>query len=129
MINPAEGRTKDGKFAKGYSGHPRASLRVLPDGRTLAQIARESTEEAVHLLTCVMRGVDPQTGEPRDYDMKDRIKAVEHILNRGWGKAVSNVVIEAPEEKDIAELSRIELAKIVQRGTALIEAEPEVVDD
>lgn len=78
-------------FKKGESGNPggRAKVRLL-DGRTLADLAREHTEEAVMTLVAIMRD-DAQTGAAR-------VAAADKILNRGWGQAPQTIAFTDDRE-------------------------------
>ena len=78
-------------FKKGQSGNPggRAVTRTK-DGRTLSELAREHTEEAVETLLEVMRDKDAPAAA--------RNGAASHILDRGWGRPQQTVAIETQEE-------------------------------
>jgi HEAT repeat protein len=77
-------------FKKGQSGNPGGrAIRRLPDGRTLTQLAREHTEEAVETLVEVMRD---DTAPPAA-----RVAAADKILNRGWGQAPQTITIKDDE--------------------------------
>ena len=66
-------------FVKGQSGNPSGRPKILlPDGRSLKDLAREHTEDAVLTLLDVMK----DASAPK----KDRIAAAEAVLDRGWGK-------------------------------------------
>lgn len=74
-------------FEKGKSGNPGGrAIRRLADGRTLTQLAREHTEEAVETLVEVMRD---DTAPPAA-----RVAAADKILNRGWGQAPQTITIK-----------------------------------
>jgi len=78
-------------FAKGQSGNPGGRPKnVLPDGRTLADVAREHTLDAVKTLVDVMG--DPQAAEAA------RVSAANAILDRGWGKPKQDVGLDATED-------------------------------
>jgi hypothetical protein len=61
---------------------------ILPNGRTLASLARDYTEESVNVLVSVV------TGTMTDVKASDRIRAAEILLDRGWGKAKETVQLE-----------------------------------
>ncbi len=66
-------------WAKGTSGNPGGkSVRVGPDGETLAEMARAYTLTALNVLVGVCQS---ETAEN-----KDKIVAANGILDRGWGK-------------------------------------------
>jgi hypothetical protein len=62
--------------------------RLLPNGRTLASLARDYTEESVNVLVSVV------LGKMTDVKPSDRIRAAEILLDRGWGKAKETVQLE-----------------------------------
>lgn len=85
-------------FKKGQSGNPGGRAKIkLPDGRTLTDLAREHTVEAVETLVDVMRNGDTSSA---------RVAAADKILNRGWGAAPQTITItEEPSAIDLAKLS------------------------
>lgn len=90
--------------------------RRLPDGRTLASIARQYTEDSVNVLVSVVRG------EMEGVKVGDQLRAAEILLDRGWGKAVSVVAMDvAASGQQMATLSRAELMVIA--AGAVIEGE------
>ena len=86
-------------FKKGQSGNPggRPSS-VLDDGRTLADVAREHTLEAIETLVGVMRD-DEQTGAAR-------VSAANAILDRGWGRPKQELGVEVKNDVDLVERTR-----------------------
>lgn len=85
-------------FVKGQSGNPGGRARVtLPDGRTLTDLAREHTIEAVEALVDVMRNGDSDAA---------RVSASTQILNRGWGQAPQTIALtDDREPRDLSDLS------------------------
>ncbi len=74
-------------FQKGQSGNPGGRpLTRVKDGRTLAQMARDHTEEALNTLLEVMRD-KTQPGPAR-------VAAADKVLNRGWGQAPQTLTVE-----------------------------------
>lgn len=92
-------------FQKGKSGNPSGRpVYRLPDGRTLTELARSYTEEAVTALVDVMRQGDSDSA---------RVAAAKHILDRGWGQAPQTIAIEPPTEPlDMSNLSDEKLEAI-----------------
>jgi hypothetical protein len=76
----------------------------LHNGKTLAQLAREHTVEAIELIQSVV--VDPTQ------KTSDRLKAADHLLDRGWGKAPSFHLMEVNDTTEIQELTRDALLAI-----------------
>lgn len=66
-------------FAKGQSGNPGGRPKVtLPDGRSLQDLAREHTADAVNALVAVMGDDDSPPAAV--------VSAASAILDRGWGR-------------------------------------------
>lgn len=80
--------------------------RRMPDGRTLASIARQYTEESVNVLVQVIRG------ELEGVKVGEQLRAAEILLDRGWGKAVSVVAMDVNDNRELGSLSRAELMVI-----------------
>lgn len=65
-------------FVKGQSGNPNGRpKKLLADGRSLSDVAKEHTELAIQVLVEVA-----QTGESDSA----RVTAATAILDRGWGR-------------------------------------------
>lgn len=80
--------------------------RKLPNGRTLASLARDYTEDSVNVLVSVVRG------QMEGVKVGDQLRAAEILLDRGWGKAVSVVAMEVQDSRNLGALSRAELMVI-----------------
>lgn len=86
MATPKKANPGSSKFKPGQSGNPGGrSPRVGSNGETVAQLARAHTAEAVERLVRVMRGADDELA----------LKAVQAILDRGWGKPKESVDLDA----------------------------------
>lgn len=73
-------------FKKGQSGNPGGrAVRRTPDGKTLPQLAREHTEEALQTLVEVMRD--------KKAPPVARVTAADKVLNRGWGMAPQTITL------------------------------------
>ncbi|GLT02955.1 hypothetical protein GCM10007897_43860 [Sphingobium jiangsuense] len=85
-------------FKPGKSGNPGGRPKIkLPDGRTLTDLAREHTLEAVETLVDVMRNGDTSSA---------RVAAADKILNRGWGAAPQTITLqEAPTPPDLSQMT------------------------
>ncbi|GAA4827343.1 hypothetical protein GCM10023232_27020 [Sphingosinicella ginsenosidimutans] len=90
-------------FKKGQSGNPGGRAKVrLADGRTLTDLAREHTEEAVQTLADIMRD---EKAPPAA-----RVAAADKILNRGWGQAPQTITLaEVPTPPDLSSLTEEQL--------------------
>lgn len=90
-------------FEPGKSGNPGGRAKVkLPDGRTLTDLARELTVDAVETLAEIMRD---STAPPAA-----RVAASTQILNRGWGQAPQTITLnEAPQAPDLSGMSTEQL--------------------
>lgn len=87
-------------FKKGQSGNPGGRARViLPDGRTVTDLAREHTQEAIETLVHVMR----DTGAPA----AARVAAADKIISRGWGQAPQTIALApaVPETPDLSSMT------------------------
>lgn len=86
-------------FQKGKSGNPSGRPNFkLPDGRTLTQLAREHTEDAVTVMVAIMKDVAQPAAA--------RVAAADKILNRGWGQAPQTIALEDRREPlDLSEMS------------------------
>lgn len=83
-------------FAKGESGNPGGRAKVkLSDGRTLTDLAREHTVDALKVLVEVMRDKQ-QNGTAR-------VAAADKVLNRGWGQAPQTIALT--DEREPRDLS------------------------
>lgn len=86
-------------FEKGQSGNPGGRAKVkLEDGRTLTDLAREHTAEAVQTLVDVMRDkLAPAAA---------RVAASDKILNRGWGQAPQTIAVtDDRQHRDLSGLT------------------------
>lgn len=84
-------------FVKGQSGNPGGRPKaVMPDGRTLAEAAREHSPEALRVLVEALS--DPNTA----------LAAAKEILDRGFGRAAQAVEITG-EDGGPVQVTRIEL--------------------
>ena len=75
-----------GRFQKGYSGNAGGRPK---DEHKVAELARSYTTEAIDTLVALMR-----TGK----DERVRGTAAQALLDRGWGKAKVEVVIDEKQD-------------------------------
>jgi hypothetical protein len=95
------GQIHSGSFRKGDDPRRAGGLKIY-DGMTLAQMARQHGPACLQFLR---RAMDDEA-----VPWKDRIRASEIILDRGFGKAVATV--EVRDARPIESLSRQELMLI-----------------
>lgn len=88
------------RFRGGNSPRPR-----LADGRTLAEIAKEATEDAVRLLHAV-------TNDTKE-DVTVRCRAAAVLLGLGWGSAPRLVNVNLDAARTAVELSDADVAALV----------------
>lgn len=70
----------------------------MPDGRTLTQLAREYTEDAVDALVGIMRDKKAPAAA--------RVAASTQILNRGWGQAPQTITLDDQRQpRDLSGMS------------------------
>lgn len=92
-------------FVKGQSGNPTGRpKKVLPDGRSLIDIAKEHTVDAVDCLVEVLR----------DKKSPHRVSAATALLDRGWGR---------PKQEIGGEIGIIDLSEIVSTRRQNVEEE------
>lgn len=78
-------------FVKGKSGNPTGRpIYRTKTGKSLSDLAREHTEEAVKTLVKIMKD-DAQPAAAR-------VAAADKILNRGWGQAPQTIAITDDRE-------------------------------
>lgn len=80
-------RDRDGRFRKGFSGNPLGRPPETPERRRVRELAREKTEQAVEALSTIL-------ANPTASDMA-KVRAAEALLERGWGRASDETVLEA----------------------------------
>jgi hypothetical protein len=84
-------------FVKGQSGNPGGRAKaVLPDGRSLMDLAREHTPKAVQALVEVMDRADASDAA--------KVSAATAILDRGWGRPKQDLGIEVKSDDAVASL-------------------------
>lgn len=77
-------------FVPGISGNPSGRPKVtLTDGRTLAEVAREHTAEAIAALA--------EIASNKAESASARVSAATALLDRGWGRPKQAVEIDVQE--------------------------------
>jgi hypothetical protein len=102
------GQPNPGAFKKGDDPRRAGGLKVV-NGKTLAQLAREHTPEAVAL---VARCITDETQR-----MCDRLRASELILDRGWGRPTSVVEMNVTHGRALNTLTMQELEALARGET------------
>lgn len=102
-------------FKKGQSGNPGGrSPRRTADGRTLAEIARDHTEDAIKVLAEVMKNAASAEGA--------RVSAAKELLDRGWGRATQPISGD-PEGAPIQTEQKVDISGLpieIQRAIAKV---------
>jgi len=96
-----------GRFQPGQSGNAGGRPKVL---ESIRELARAHTDEAINVAVAIMR--DPTSPEAT------RLKAVELVLDRGWGKPETSANVQLSDNRDVAALSFEDLAALVAREHA-----------
>ena len=107
-------------FRPGQSGNPTGRAKhVLPDGRTLGDLAREVTVEALECAVEIMRDkAAPHAA---------RASVIATIFDRGWGRPAQSLTVSGDPDAPLFEVVGIEKMsdaalremaelKIVERG-------------
>jgi hypothetical protein len=82
-------------FEKGRSGNPGGRAKaVLPDGRSLMDLAREHTPTAVNALVDVLSSEEASDAA--------KVSAATALLDRGWGRPRQDVSLEVTSDEGIA---------------------------
>lgn len=89
-----------------------ARRQIEQGGKTLPQIAREHTMEALDLLVETMRCPDAT--------LTEKVRAATYILDRGWGRAPQAIDVNVTSDNDVRAMTREQLMQIATG--AIIEA-------
>jgi hypothetical protein len=79
-------------FVKGQSGNPGGRPKAVIGGKTLTEIAREHTPEAIQALADALA----------DESVTARISAATALLDRGWGRPAQSVTVSGDAENPLA---------------------------
>jgi hypothetical protein len=84
-------------FVKGQSGNPGGKSKVvMPDGRTLTDLAREHTAKSVEALVDVLDDAEASHAA--------KVSAATALLDRGWGRPKQDLGIEMKSDEATATL-------------------------
>lgn len=94
--SPAENRKKPrGKpFQPGNSANPGGRPKKTEEERTLEQMCKEKTPDALTAILAIMS---------RSQNDRARLAAAQYIVDRGWGKAKESVELSGTVTLSIAE--------------------------
>lgn len=67
-------------FAKGQSGNPGGRAKKTDEERSLEQLCRDKTPDALKTILDIMTSGQQE---------KNQLSAAQYIIDRGWGKAVA----------------------------------------
>lgn len=90
-------------FAKGQSGNPGGR----PRGSGIAGLVRERTADGVEPVEVLLKIMRDKKAAKRD-----RIKAAEVLLDRGWGKPQQQVEVTTPPVADLSKLTVDQLREV-----------------
>lgn len=87
-------------FPKGKSPNPGGRPKKTAEERTLEQMCRERTPEALSTVLAIMGDGENE---------RNRLAAAQFVIERGWGKAVQPQELSGPGGKpiEIAEIKRV----------------------
>ena len=109
---------KKGDDPRRYTQPAREETVLSVTGYTLPDLCRMRAPACVDLLTAVIEGRDPETDEPIKYPIGQRLRAVEIILNRGFGSPVNQVQLKQVQSQhgNLAALDLTELHAIASQA-------------
>lgn len=104
---PKPGTRHSGQFQKGADSrrYVRERIEVGNTGRTFLELCRDTTEEALNTLLGIMRDTKAPAG--------DRRASAMALLDRGWGKPVESVKLEADIHTDPGDYNLMTTAELM----------------
>ena len=91
-------------FKKGQSGNPSGRAPITPEERSLIDMCKSHTTEAVATILQIMADGDND---------RNKLTAASYIIDRGWGKAPATLTVQRVSAR---ELPDDELAAIIAGG-------------
>lgn len=96
------GMRHEGQFK---AGREHRLARVLPNGETIASLARRYTPEVIELFAAAVRDESAKLG--------DRLAAGKYLMDRAWGQPASMVHMEVGMNRDPRSMSTAALEALV----------------
>ena len=86
-------------FAPGQSGNPNGRPKTTPEQKDALQAIRDLAPQAAEELAKILRG--------EDTPIAAKIKAIEMIIERTYGKAEATVNLNDPQRDDLSDLKQM----------------------
>ena len=109
-----------GSFQKGYDPRRGRKKVEVYKGMTINELAQLHSNEAIHVLSCIMKCRDPENpDEPKPYKSASVLKSIEILLSYAHGKPVDQIKIleTAAHTQGITALTTNQLLTIIKQDT------------